>query len=133
MNEPAVVLHLEGSRRHYRPGEILSGEYRLLNVAPEELDAVELSVLWRTEGKGEEDLGVHLFTRLSAASDDRLHAQQSGRFSTELPNSPLSYQGALIRILWCVRLRAFLRGGRELFREEDFQLGSIPAARIVTT
>lgn len=133
MTEPAVVLHLEGHRRQYRPAEILSGEYRLLNVPFEQIEAVELSVLWHTEGKGDEDLGVHLFTRLSSVSDNRLDAQQCGRFSTELPNSPLSYQGALIRIRWCVRVRAFLTGGRKLFREEDFQLGAVPAVRIAQT
>lgn len=130
MNEPTVVLHLEGNRRHYRPTEILSGEYRILNVESPEVDAIELSVLWRTEGKGDEDLGVHLFTRLSATSGDRIDAQQCGRFSTELPNSPLSYQGALIQIRWCVRMRAFLSGGRELFREEEFHLGSVPPVRV---
>lgn len=131
MNEPAVVLHLEGGRRHYKPGEILEGEYRLLNVAPDELEAVELSVLWYSQGKGDRDLGVHLFSRFSASDSHGLSARQTGRFSTELPNSPLSYHGALVQISWCARVRAFLTGGRELFREEDFQIGAVPAGRVV--
>lgn len=129
MNEPAIVLHLESGRRQFRPGEILEGEYRILNAPTDELEAVELSVLWHTQGKGDEDLGVHLFTRFSAADGDRLDARQAGRFSTELPNSPLSYQGLLMQIRWCVRIRVFLSGGRELFREEDFSVGATPAAR----
>ncbi len=131
MTEAAVVLHLEGGRRHYKPGEILAGEYRLLNLADDDLEAVELSVLWYTQGKGDEDLGVHLFTRLSASDGDRLDTRHAGRFSTELPNSPLSYDGVLVQIRWCARVRAFLKGGRELFREEDFQIGSVPAARSI--
>lgn len=131
MSEPAVVLHLEGGRRHYKPGEILAGEYRLLNIANGDLEAVELSVLWYTQGKGDEDLGVHLFTRLASADGDRLDTRPAGRFSTELPNSPLSYEGVLVQIRWCARVRAFLQGGRELFREEDFQIGAVPAGRAI--
>jgi hypothetical protein len=131
VNEPAIVLHLESGRRQFHPGEILEGEYRVLNATLDELEAVELSVLWYTQGKGDEDLGVHLFTRFSAADGDHLDARQAGRFSTELPSSPLSYQGALVQIRWCVRLRVFLEGGQELFREEDFCLGTTPPARVV--
>jgi hypothetical protein len=36
----------------------------------------------------------------------------------------LSYEGELLTIRWCVRLRAFLRGGREACLEHPFRLGN---------
>ena len=49
------------------------------------------------------------------------------RFKTTLPASPLSYDGEIVKIRWCVRVRAFLRRGKEVFFEQPFQLGDIPA------
>jgi hypothetical protein len=49
------------------------------------------------------------------------------RLMTRLPNSPLTYRGAILSILWCVRLRLFLRRGREYVVEQPFTLGSVPA------
>jgi len=50
------------------------------------------------------------------------------RFRTRLPNSPLSYRGAILNVCWCVRVRVFLRRGKELSADHPFQLGSVPAA-----
>ena len=44
-----------------------------------------------------------------------------------LPNSPLTYGGSILSIQWCVRLRLFLRRGREYAVEQPFTLGSVPA------
>jgi hypothetical protein len=49
------------------------------------------------------------------------------RVRTRLPNSPLSYRGAILSIRWCVRLRLFLRRGREYVVEQPFTLGNVPA------
>jgi len=66
MNGPLVRIRLDGNGRVYRPGETLSGEFRLESLPPEEIKAVEISVLWHTEGKGDEDMAVHYFRRVSA-------------------------------------------------------------------
>ena len=63
MNEPAILIRLDGRPRTYRPGQSLSGEYRLESVEGDPIRAVEVSVLWYTEGKGEQDLAVHEFWR----------------------------------------------------------------------
>jgi hypothetical protein len=133
MNGPLVRIRFDGNGRVYRPGETLSGEYRIESVAPEEIKAIEVSVLWYTEGKGDEDLAVHSFWRISADNGERLDLPRPGRFSTVLPRSPLSYRGILVRIRWCVRVRVFLTRGREVMGELAFRLGDVPAARLPVT
>ena len=83
--------------------------------------------MWYTEGKGEEDLGVHFFERRLPADADDGDLRPMRRLRTRLPNSPLSYRGAILSIHWCVRLRLFLRRGREYVVEQPFTLGSVPA------
>ena len=42
--------------------------------------------------------------------------------SWERAATPLSYHGLLIRLTWCVRLRLYLTGGREIVTEQPFYL-----------
>lgn len=127
MTEPSVTIRFDGNGRAYQPGETLSGEYRLDSVRREDVKAVEVSVLWHTDGKGDEDLAVHDFRRLSAEDGDWIDARSPGRFRTVLPKSPLSYQGAIVKLRWCVRVRVFLARDREVVGERPFQLGDVPA------
>lgn len=131
MNTPRVTLRLDASRKIYLPGDQLSGEYRLDVVNRSDVRALELSVLWYSEGKGDEDLGVHYFHRLSSDEGDYINPHRPVRFRTQLPYSPLSYEGVIVKIRWCVRLRLFLPRAKELLSEQPFQLGEIPAARAV--
>jgi len=132
MKEPLVRIRLDGNGRVYHPGETFSGEYRMEGIALEEIKAVEVSVLWHTEGKGDEDLAVHDFHRLSVENGDQIDPRRPGRFSTVLPNSPLSYRGVLIKIRWCVRVRVFLTRGREVLGEVPFRLGEVLPPRSAT-
>ncbi|MBM4000969.1 MAG: hypothetical protein FJ297_15760 [Planctomycetes bacterium] len=113
-SEPAAV---------YRPGDRFECEYQIDAVEATEVQAVEASLLWYTEGKGEDDMGVHFFQRRTSydAEDHDLRALH--RFKTDMPRSPLSYDGLLFRIRWCVRVRVFLRRGRSLVAEQPIQLG----------
>lgn len=129
--EPLISIRLEGGRRQFRPGEQLRCDYQLDAVDPADLQAVEVSVLWHTEGKGDEDLGVHFFERL--VPGDRVGENPCAlrRLTTVLPNSPLTYAGVIVKIRWCVRVRAFLRRGKDVFFEQPFVLGQVPPARSV--
>ena len=128
--DPLISLRLRDPRRVHYPGDVLEVEYQVDAIQPRDLQAIEASVLWYTEGKGDEDLGVHYFERrvMSDAVDGNLC--QLYQFQTQLPNSPLSYWGMIIRIRWCVRVRVFLRGGREVSLEHPFQLGNLPPAPV---
>lgn len=129
--EPSIVIRLDGNGRAYKPGEQLGGEYRFDAVARGEVRAVEISVLWYTEGKGDEDLSVHDFRRLAAEESGAADPAAPGRFQTVLPNSPLSYEGQIVKVRWCVRVRAFLGRGREIVGQQQFRLGEVPPSKCV--
>lgn len=131
MNQNRISIGFDGSRRLYLPGDILSGEYGL--DAPHDADpkAAEVSVLWYTEGQGDEDLAVHYFERHDASGREPIDLRMPQRFRTCLPNSPLSYEGVIVKVRWCVRVRLFLSRGKELVAERPFVLGHVPPARCV--
>ncbi|HIQ19978.1 MAG TPA: hypothetical protein EYH34_01895 [Planctomycetes bacterium] len=125
-SEARVLIRFDRGGRTYFPGETLGGEYRIEGLWPEDIRAVELSVLWHTEGKGDEDLAVHHFQRIPP-DDFEMHGPPTGQFETVLPNSPLSYEGVTIKLRWCVRVRVFPRRGKEVVGEAGFRLGNLPA------
>ncbi|MEX2137840.1 MAG: hypothetical protein WD894_01160 [Pirellulales bacterium] len=131
MKVPLVSIKIDNRQAAHVPGETLSGEYQIDAVEAAELDAIELSVLWYSEGKGDEDLGVHHFERRTDEDEDPTPLTELRKFSVTLPNSPLSYEGVLIKLRWCVRVRVFLKSGRNHFAELPFRLGTAPEGRLV--
>jgi hypothetical protein len=128
MSHARISLKLDKPDRAYQPGEVLAGEYRVEGIEPDDLRAVELSVVWHTEGTGDEDLAVHFFERLSPEEGHEFDPHAPQRFSHALPNSPLSYDGVIVKVRWCVRVRAFLRHGKDVLAELPFRLGAVPPA-----
>jgi hypothetical protein len=126
MSEPLVGITIHDSPRVRFPHDVLSGELQIDAVAADEIESLEVSVLWYTEGKGDEDLGVHFFKRYTADGGRRGALQELKTYSTALPASPLSYDGQIVKIRWCVRVRVFLTRGREAMAEQPFQLGNVP-------
>jgi hypothetical protein len=122
--EPLISIQIQDNRPCFRPGDVLECDYQIDAVPADDLAAVEASVLWYTEGKGGEDMGVHYFERRMPA-DAHGDLRQWRRFQTVLPNSPLSYDGTLIRVRWCVRVRAILRQGKQCCHEQTFRLGHV--------
>lgn len=127
-----IIITFDGrGSRQYMPGETLAGSYRFESMGSETIQAIEVSVLWYTEGKGTEDFGIHEHWRRSAIVGDWIDPRHPGRFSTTLPNSPLTYHGIIVKVHWCVRVRAFLSENREIVDELPFVLGNIPDVRIL--
>jgi len=120
-----VMIRLLGLQPTYMPGDTLEFEYRVTNIDDAAIIAVESSVCWVTEGKGTEDLGVHYFQRLSGNSLAAIDWSIAQRVACPLPSSPLSYEGKLLKISWCVRVRFFLSDGTELMAQQPFYLGTI--------
>lgn len=131
MSTEDILLRLDGDRRAFGPDEPLSGEFRLDTWTKIKPRAVELSVLWHTEGKGDEDLAVHYFYRWSSEEHEYIDFRRMQRFRTQLPESPLSYEGVFVKIRWCVRLKVFIPRGKTLLAQWDFRLGQVPSARAV--
>jgi hypothetical protein len=107
----------------YLPGQAFTCRWSVARVDWNQIEVMECSVLWYTEGKGDEDLAVVHFERHDGS--DILAAQGKGKFNIQLPHSPLSYDGRLLRIRWCTRMRLFLTDGREIVAQQPFFLGAI--------
>ena len=128
--EPLISIRLDRPQRAYQSGEEIHCQYQVDRVEPSQLQAVEASLLWYTEGKGEEDLGIHYFQRnIPTADEPDIRALQ--QFQTMLPGSPLSYEGIIIKIQWCARVRVFLQDGSTYTQDQAFLLGKTPVAQIV--
>lgn len=128
MREQGVMVRLDRDQPAYKPGEELAGRFVWNAVERSEAEAVELSILWYTEGKGDEDLGVHHFQRMGAKDDRPPLPRREQRFAARLPPSPLSYDGLIVKVRWVVRVRVFLHGGGELLGEAPFRLGDVARA-----
>ena len=136
---PRISVTFNHENIQYSGGDQLQAHYIVEGVESQGISAVERSVVWYTEGKGEEDLGVIFFERIQlerrkdgiqtssvSVSTDHL----TGALATDLPQSPLSYEGIIVKIRWCVRVRVFFRSGRDFVSEHIFFLGSVPVVRL---
>jgi hypothetical protein len=128
MTPAAIRLTLDSPTAHYQPGERLTGRFMVDSSQGRAVRAAELSVLWYTAGAGDEDLAVHHFERLVDESARPLDLRVPHRFATELPPSPLSYDGQIVKVCWSVRLRLFLPQAQEVVAEVPFRLGNVPSA-----
>ena len=131
MSETRIIIEFDEQWSVYQSGETICGEFKLESFNPQNIKAVEVSVLWYTEGKGDEDLDVHEFRRIAADEMNWNQFRRSNRFETVLPNSPLSYDGMILKIRWCVRVRVFPKRGREIVGEAPFVLGDVQTAQSV--
>lgn len=132
LRQPLISIQIDRGQQVFEPGDVLSGGFQVDAVEPAEVRVVEISVLWFTEGTGDEDMGVHYFERLTAEDVPELNLQERRQFQTVLPNSPLSYEGISVKVCWCVRVRIFLKQGRDFVAERGFQLGNVPLIEIAS-
>jgi hypothetical protein len=108
----------------YRAGGTLTAKWRISRVPLDQVQGLEVSVLWHTEGKGDEDLHVHHFHRVVESQIRRVGLADEQSLHCVLPATPLSYHGKLISVRWCIRLRLFLASGREIVAEQPFYMVS---------
>lgn len=102
------------------PGQHLRGGFRVTSADPVYVKKAEISVLWYTEGKGDEDMGVVFLD--SVAEGQQLDAQQAFPFDVTVPDHPWSYDGKIVKIRWAVRVRLFPEHGSEIAAEQRFHL-----------
>ena len=128
--QPQIEITLDRENRQYQPDEELKVRYQISSVDPDEIQAVEASVLWYTEGTGEEDMSTHDFRRVLPIDVINKVLIGSNTFQSRLPRSPLSYDGVIVKLHWVVRVRLFLTRGREIVQELKFQLGNLGPATL---
>lgn len=129
MNDPHITISFDDDARQFMPGETISGQFKLESFDTADVKAIEFSVLWYSEGKGDEDLDVHEFRRIETDDMNWSAFRREERFETTLPLSPLSYEGLIMKIHWCARVRVFPKRGREIVAELPFVLGDLHPAR----
>jgi len=99
-----------------RAGEEVSGVVHISSLGEGKSAAVELSVLWHTEGKGTTDTGLVWFESYPEAAG----AERELPFRTRLPLLPLTYHGALVKVRWVVRVRCLGALGNDTLLDAPF-------------
>ena len=123
---PYVLIELDEHPTCFRPGQAISGRYRLNpSESPAEVQALEWSIAWATEGKGDEDQGIHAIETIREPERGVPQPDQWRRFEVILPMSPLSYEGLIVKVLWRVRIRAVFGKNCEWVGELLFRLGDV--------
>ena len=129
MIDPLISLTILDFQTQFEPGGLLGWEFQVDAVDNNKVVAVENSILWYTTGKGDEDIGVHFFERRVPKKNEFIDLVTLRRYETVLPKSPLTYDGFLLKINWCVRIRVFLKGGKEISDEVPFEMVPHATAR----
>ena len=92
-----LSIELDAGKDAFAPGELLEGRIEwTLDANPE---ALELSLLWYTSGKGTRDVQVLHTHRIDSPG-----AFGSDKFSFLLPPGPYSFSGKLISLVWALEL-----------------------------
>jgi len=111
------------------PGERLEFQYQVDAIEPEYILAIEASVMWYSEGKGDEELSVHFFDRHVPTDEEDGDLRRMRKLATILPNTPHSYDGIIVKLRWCIRVKLFWGKNRETQVEHPLILGNTPIAR----
>lgn len=104
-----LSIALENNQRAFEPGgQIIVTAHWQLDEQPHD---VELRLLWYTEGKGDRDEEI-----VQSLQFDSPAVSDSKRFGIQLPESPYSFSGKLISLIWALELTVAPSG--ETCREE---------------
>jgi hypothetical protein len=119
MSEEVVAIGFRENQTSFRPGEMIEGAVRWeLKEAPR---SAEIRLCWRTRGKGTNDSEVVHTLPLDAPS-----AGDVRTFAFTAPESPYSFSGKLISLIWSVEL--LLKPGN---RREEHEVTIGPDAKEV--
>jgi hypothetical protein len=132
-DHPGIVIELDEHPDFFCPGQAISGRYRLnVSESMPTVLALEWSILWSTDGSGDEDQGVHALGLVEPQGFEGVPKPDQWReFGAILPESPLSYDGLIVKVIWRVRVRAVVGKDPEWLGEVPFRLGNVDRARQV--
>ena len=128
MSSPIVKLTLDAPTGHYQPGDRLTRPVhgRWIEAVGRAGGRAFGAVVHGRQG--EEDMAVHYFERLVDEPGRPLDLPCRIGSPRVLPASPLSYDGQIVKVCWCVRLRLSLPHGQESLTEVPFRLGECAAS-----
>jgi hypothetical protein len=101
-----LEIRTRNDRTSFLPGEELAGEVTWQTDS--EPGPIELRLFWHTAGKGTQD--VELVEKISFSNPSRDDRRE---FRFVLPNSPYSFSGKLISIVWALELVLLYSGDTE--------------------
>jgi hypothetical protein len=104
-----LAIEIEQGRTAFGPSDEIVGKAKWqMDDSPQLL---ELSLFWRTEGKGTQDVGVAETIRI-----DNPGALGEKEFRLTAPKGPYSFSGKLISIIWALELSG--PRGKDVVRKE---------------
>src|SRR5262245_36921602 len=92
-----IQISVDGDKQYFLPGENIGGTARW--QLEESVESLEIRLFYYTEGKGTTDIEVVETTEIKEPP-----MSGSQRFEWRLPNSPYSFSGKLISLLWAVEV-----------------------------
>lgn len=94
---PDLQLQLQDGRTEFLPGESITGtaSWQVSNPPAK----AEVSLIWATRGKGTQDMEI-----VQAIPFSDPQARDSRPFKITLPESPYSFSGQLISLIWTLEL-----------------------------
>jgi hypothetical protein len=98
-----LQVEIAGQRTAFAPGEEVEVQMQWNLDTPAE--AVELRLVWNTTGRGTSDLAV-----VNTIRFDTPQQSESRRERLRLPDSPYSFAGKLISLVWALELVALPDG-----------------------
>lgn len=95
-----MAIEIHDGANAFLPGEVVEGtvSWQLEQPAPPAITA-ELRLLWYTQGKGDQDVGV-----VSTVPFGNPGLQDRRPFRVSLPDGPFSFSGKLISLAWALEL-----------------------------
>ncbi|MBN2269097.1 MAG: hypothetical protein JXN61_00690 [Sedimentisphaerales bacterium] len=97
---PELDIAIAEYKTSFRPGQTIRGSVRW--TLPEDPESVVVSLFWRTEGKGTQDVGV-----IDTVKFDHPGSLGQRDFTFILPPAPFSFSGKLISIIWAIEATAY--------------------------
>jgi hypothetical protein len=94
-----MSINLRDSRESFVPGEVMAIEGEATWQFDKTPEKVFLRLFWFTRGKGTEDIEV-----VSETAFDHPMGHETRSFKIPLPQSPYSFSGKLVSLIWSLEL-----------------------------
>ena len=98
MSNSTIDIEIKDGQTSFLPGQTLGGIARWLCSEPPKKASLQL--IWFTEGKGDEDVGL-----VEEIKFENPYVSDERPFKFQLPGRPYSFSGKLISLTWALELQ----------------------------
>ena len=121
-----LSIRLDGGERRYTPGAFVGGGVVVRHFEAWQCKYMDVTLGWRTEGRGDEDCQAAVGVRLAGGGEE-MSPQNERKFRLKVPQMPWTYHGVLIKIHWVVGVYARGIRGKEVSEEIPIVIHPNPA------